>query len=463
MSQAQQSDQQTSGRQVQAARPVYYGWVIVAVCFTVMTLISPMVGAFSIFYVAVLQDLNWSRGDTAIAMSLYLVVNGLTAPFAGGLIDRFGPRRVMPIGTLITAGALVWLSQITSLLQFYVAFGVIAAMGCAMLHIVTLTTVISHWFVRHRGTAIGIVAAGQGVGQVLMPLLQYLINQVGWRGAYLALAAVILIIPTTLILVFLRSRPEDRGLTIEDETGLKRRRRKVAVRGEEENQAREQETNSRHKREVVILDKRWAETEWTVSKAIRTFRFWALTLVMAMFAAGFLMISVQLVAYLREKGYSPVLAASVVGFQGFVNIIGRFMGGTLSDRIGREMTLTLSVTSFIICLVLLNVAGAFVNPVVIYTFALFYGIGSGMTLPALMAAAADLFQGKHFGSILGVITLGGFSGGALGAWLGGYFFDLTHAYVVNFLVAGAVMIVSASLIWKARPGHVRFVRIAQAH
>ncbi|MGH9901024.1 MAG: MFS transporter [Pyrinomonadaceae bacterium] len=458
----EQSDVRSEAPAARAAGPVYYGWVVVAVCFAVMTLISPVVAAFSIFYVAVIRDLGWSRGDTAIAMSIYLVVNGLAAPFAGGLIDRYGPRKVMPVGALVTAGALAWLSQVTALWQLYVAFGVIAAAGCAMLHIVPLTTVVSQWFVRNRGTAIGIVAAGQGVGQVLMPLLQYLIDQFGWRGAYLVLGAVILTVPTTLVLLFLDRRPEDRGLSVEDETGLVRARGKVASGDGAEKAPAGPKAEAARKREVVILDREWAGTAWTVGKAVKTFRFWALTSVMALFAAGFLMISVQLVAYLTEKGYSPVVAASVVSLQGLVNVVGRFAGGTLSDRIGREKTLTLSVSSFIVCLLLLNAAGSSVGPAVIYAFAIFYGMGSGMTLPALMASAADLFQGKHFGSILGVITLGGFSGGAVGAWLGGYFFDLTQAYLVNFLAAGAVMIVSASLMWKARPGRVRFVRIAPA-
>ncbi|HXG64599.1 MAG TPA: MFS transporter, partial [Blastocatellia bacterium] len=277
-------------------------------------------------------------------------------------------------------------------------------------------------------------------------------NRVGWRGAYLALAVVIVTVPTTLVLLFMHKKPVDKGLSIEDEAPLWRKRA--------ESGSADGEPERNRRREVVVVDRSWAEIEWTVGRSIRTFRFWALTLVMAMFAAGFLMISVQLVAYLTDEGFSPVLAASVVGVQGFINIIGRFSGGWLSDRIGREKTLTLSVVSFVICLMLLKTAGAIANPILAYTFAIFYGMGSGMTLPVLMAAAADLFQGKHFGSILGVVTLGGFTGGALGAWLGGHFFDLTQAYDVNFLAAALVMFVSAALIWKARPSRIRQVRVA---
>ncbi len=434
------------------APPVYYGWVIVAVCFTVLALISLIISSFTLFYVPVLQNFNWSRASTAIAMSIYLVLSGVAAPFAGGLIDRFGPRRVMPVGALVAGGALLWLSRSTALWHFYVAFGVVAAIGSAMLHIVPVTTIVSNWFVRHRGTAIGIVTAAPGAGQlILLPVTQSLINRIGWRATYLVLGAAILIIPTVLILLFLYSRPSERGLSIEDETRTRKHKMTGSVMIEDGQKAK-------RRTDLVILDKGWAETEWTIVKAIRTFRFWALTLVMGMFAAGFFLISVHLVAYLTDKGYSSIVAASVVGLQGFINIVGTLLGGFLGDRLGREKTLTLSIAIFIGSIVLLNVGGLIISSAIIYAFAVLYGVGYGMAFPVLMASAADLFQGRHFGSVLGVIVLGGYLGGALGAWMGGYFFDLTQAYRVNFMVAALVMFVSAVFIWKARPGQVRIVR-----
>lgn len=443
--------------QVAESTPIYYGWIIVGACFVIIALVSPIISSFSVFYVAVLQDFHWSRGSTAIALSLHLVIGGIASPFAGDLIDRYGPRRVMPIGALLTASALMWLSQSTALWHFYIAFGVIAAIGSVMLHIVPLTTIVSHWFVRNRGTAIGIVAAGSGVGQLSLPLLQYLISRIGWRNSYFLLGLAILVIPTALIWLFLYSHPADRGLSSDDEMKPRRKRKIVEVVVEAEGEVLERKRGIMRKGEVVILDKEWAEKEWTVGKAVRTFRFWALTLVMAMFAAGFFLISVHLVAYLTDKRYSPVMAASVMGLQGLINVVGKFVGGVLCDRIGREKTLTLSIAIFVGCIVLLNIGGIVFSPLAIYTFTIFYGMGYGMALPALMASAADLFQGKHFGAILGVMILGGFTGGAIGTWMGGYFFDLTQAYQVNFWVAALVMLISAGLIWKARPSRVRLI------
>ncbi len=443
-----------------AASRIYYGWIVVATCFIVIAPVMPlMLPAFGIFQVPILDEFHWDRGDFAIALSIHLVFGGLATPVAGGLIDRFGPRRVMPIGALLTALALILMSRSSALWHFYVAFGLMAAAGSSLLQLVPLTALVSNWFSRHRGTAIGIVSAGTGAGQLaFLPLIKLLIDQIGWRNTYLVFGLAILIIPTTLILLFLHTRPEDRGLSIEDESGRRRRRDEAGAKTEADGGKPGQDDRGDRRAEEVILDKEWTEVDWTLGKASRTFRFWTLALVMTICAAGILLVSVQIVAYLGDKGYGSIIVTSVLFLQGALNMVGEFLGGFLCDRIGREKTLTLSLVTFGASIVFLNMAGAVISPALVYAFTFFYGIGQGMVSPALMTSASDLFQGKHFGSILGVIFLGGYFGGAFGAWLGGSLFDLTGAYKVNFLVSGLAMLTSVALIWKARPGSVLQVR-----
>lgn len=453
---------QVAGEAVQSAGGVYYGWIVVAVCFIVLALNAPLLASFAMFYVPVLNEFQWTRGSTAVAMAIHLIVSGLAGPGAGALIDRYQARRVMPIGALVMGGALLWLSQASALWHFYVAFGVVAALGSALIHITPLTRIVSNWFMIHRGTAIGLLSAGSGAGQlVLLPLLQYLINEIGWRNSYIVLGSLILVVPTVLIIGFLHNSPEDRGLSAEAEMQPRRKRQPVSIVVEEEGQVIGRKRGFIRKNEVVILDQEWVETDWTVFKAIKTFRFWALTLMMAMFAAGFFIISVQLVAYLTDAGYSSMLAASIMGFQGFINMGGKFFGGVLCDRIGREKTLTLSIIMFVTCVIVLALSGTLISAVLVYVFAIFYGLGYGMALPALITSSSDLFDGKHFGAILGVILLGGFLGGAVGTWLGGYLYDRTGTYQMNFLVAALTMVISAMLVWKARPSRVRLVRSVQ--
>jgi MFS family permease len=445
------------------ASRIYYGWIVVAACFLVIAPTAPLFSSFSIFQAPILDEFHWSRGSFAITFSIYLVVGGIAAPIAGGLIDRFGPRRVMPIGALLTALGLILTSRSSSIWHFYVAYGLMAAAGSSLLQIVPLTALVANWFVRYRGTAIGIVNTGSGAGQAaLLPVIKLLIDNIGWRHTYLVVGLTILVIPTTLIWLFLYTRPEDRGLSIEDELGRRRRPDEGGVKAETSGGEAERGKRDGRRSEVVILDKEWAAVDWTVRKAWRTFRFWALGLVLTFFAIGSLLIALQLPTYLKDKGYSSIIIGSVVGLQGVLNMVGEFFGGFLSDRIGREKTLTLSLVTFVVGIVFLNLVGAVSSPTLVYVFTIFYGIGQGMAIPPVMISASDLFQGKHFGRILGVVFLGGYFGGAIGAWLSGSLFDLTGAYYANFLVSGLAMLTSAALIWKARPGSIRQVRSVEA-
>jgi MFS family permease len=442
-----------------ASGSIYYGWIVLAISFLIIAPMATLIASFSIFQVAVLDEFKWSHGSFAIALSIFLLFTGLAMPVAGGLIDRFGPRRVMPIGAIITALGLMLMSQSTSLWHFYVTYGVLGAVGSSLLQHTPLTALVANWFVRYRGTAIGILSAGSGAGQLaLLPLIQLLIKDIGWRHTYLLFGLAILVIPTTLILLFLHTRPEDRGLSIDDESGRGRGRSEVAAKTEARGEEHAQGKRGGRRIEVDILDKEWTNTDWTVAKASRTSRFWTMAFVMIFFASGALLISTQLVAYLGERAYSSILIASVVGLQGMLNMVGEFVGGGLCDRIGREKAATLSLLMFVVSVVLLNLAGGVISPALVYVFTVFYGMGYGMAVPPLVTSVSDLFQGKHFGSILGTIALGGYFGAAGGAWLSGRLFDLTGAYQTNFLVSGAAMLIAAALIWKVRPGSVRQVR-----
>jgi MFS family permease len=450
-----QNTEQINVSTTHAGGRIYHGWVIVVVCLIVMTLAAPLLASFSIFYVAIMKDLQWSREETAIAVAIFLIVNGLAGPVAGSLIDRYKARWVMPIGTLVTAIALVWMSRMTTKWEFYLAYGVLASVGSSLIHLVTFSTIVSNWFMRHRGLAIGAVTAGQGLGQAAIPLVQYLIDTTGWRGAYLAIGLTIFVIPTVLILLFLHSRPEEKGLSLADER-LPWEARPLQM------TATDAQSDKLYEPGFVIVDQTWAATDWTVGRALRTSRFWILTLLITLFGAGYMMVNVQLVAYLEDKGYSPMFAASAVAWQGVVYIFGRFLGGALSDRIGREKAITWSAVIFVLFLLLLYAAGVMSSPLLVYASVTLYGIGGAMPLPALMAATGDIFQGRHLGAIIGVLMLGGFVGGGLGAWLGGKLFDATHSYNSHFVLTVLVTIASAVLICQARPSRVRAIRSAAA-
>src|SRR5260370_41629437 len=141
-----------------------------------------------------------------------------------------------------------------------------------------------------------------------------------------------------------------------------------------------------------------------------------------------------------------------------ISSAGSVFGGAMSDRIGREKSMTLSIVIFIAGIFALSLVESIHSTSLLYAYAVFFGVGFGMAFPTVMASSADLFQGKHYGSIFGAINLIGGVGNAVGAWLGGYLYDVTHSYRVLFAATIGAVAFSTIFIWSARPSKVRVVR-----
>ena len=421
---------------------LYYGWVIVAVSFVTMATVSPAWFSFPLFYPAILEAFGWKRAATAGVFSLNLLVSAIVSPLVGLLIDRFGPRIVMPIGALLFAVGLVGSSRIQGLWQFYVWLGVVAAVGFAAVQIVPNTAIISSWFTRNRATALGIIAAGVGVGRLaLFPLIQQFISTQGWRSTYFLMAGVLAVVVAPLIFVFQRHKPAEKDLQDHAEVSS-------APVGPGTGKAR---------RDLVVVDHEWAAKEWNLKKAMKTSRFWALTVLVAVYSGGLFMIIVQAKLYLTDSGFTSIQAATAIGAHGVMSTAGNFAGGLLADRIGREKSVTLSLAFIIVGIFSLSLIHSHPFNWLLYAYVLFFGTGLGLSFPTIMVSSADIFQGKHFGAIFGAINLGSGLGGAIGAWLGGYLYDRTGSYRAMFWVTLGGMTLSAIFIWIARPGRVRMV------
>jgi MFS family permease len=424
-------------------RKFYYGWIVVATSFVTMAIVSPAWFSFPLFYPPILSEFGWTRAATAGVYSLNLLVSAAAAPLVGHLIDRFGPRLVMPIGAIVFALGLVGSSRISALWHFYLFLGVFAALGFSACQIVPNTAIISNWFTRNRATALGIIAAGVGVGRLtLFPVLQSIISTYGWRTAYVVLACALAFVVAPLIVVFQRHKPADKGMQDHPEASSAP-------------PATRRPGGSR--RDLVVVDHRWAAIEWDLKKALKTTRFWALTMLVTVYSAGLFMVIVQAVAYLTACGFTSAQAAAAIGAHGILSTTGNFAGGLLADRIGREKSVTLSIGLMMLGILSLSLIQGNPSNWLLYGYVFFFGSGLGLAFPTIMVSSADIFQGKHFGAIFGAINLGTGLGGAIGAWLGGYLYDHTHSYRPMFLVTLASMTLSAIFIWIARPGRVRTV------
>ena len=178
-----------------------FGWVIVGISFITLALAYGVWYSFSVFFVALLKEFGWSRSVAAGAFSLFVIVHSVIGPLVGGMVDRFGPRRVIVVGSVCLGFGLALCSLTTAWWHYYLFFGIITAAGVGTTGWVPNTTLIQQWFKAKRGLAIGIISSGIGVGiLVCVPSIQHLINGVGWRVAYRIMALCIPLIVAAMAL-----------------------------------------------------------------------------------------------------------------------------------------------------------------------------------------------------------------------------------------------------------------------
>jgi len=424
---------------------IYYGWIIVAVGLVSMAFWYGVRSSFSIFYVALLEDFPWSRGESAGVQSMALLTYTIMAPLVGGLIDRFGPRRVIVPGILILSTGLILCGSIESLTQFYLYYSVIAGIGVSCIAIVSYSAILAHWFEIKRGLASGIAVSGMGLGTfVMVPLSQYFISLWGFQSSFVLLGILVLIVLLPLNGIFLRHKPQELGLYPDGLDGPTSspnggRRPPSSLPGKE-----------RTENPVEM-----ATDDWTLRRAIGTLRFWALVLFPFFAFIGLFIVHVHNVKFLVDQGIDKMTAAYIYAMVGLVSSVFRIFWGWLSDRIWREITYSLGILCLCLgigSLLLMEITG---QKALSYPFFIFFGMGWGVTAPLFMSTAADLFQGKGFGLIYGIVEGGIGVAGAIGAWSAGFIFDRTQSYLWAFLLGIIVVLISGLLSWVAAPRRVR--------
>jgi sugar phosphate permease len=295
-----------------AARPrrlsgVFYGWWIVAAGGGLQLVQSALLGqAYGAYVVLLRDDFGWSKTALAAASSMREAESGLTGPFQGWLLDRFGPRRVAGVGVVIFAGGFMLFSQVNSLLTFYLAF-IVMAMGASLAGWLTVTYTTVQWFERKRSTAIALTTAGFAAGGMLVPLTALVLEGIGWRQtAFLSGVLVLLVgLPLTRLL---RARPEEVGL------------RPDGVSAEQRHTGNE--------RPALVAQASSVRVDFTLAEALRTRAFWWISLghASALFVVSSM--GVHLVSHLTEsQGYSLGQASTVVFLLTALLLIGTISGG----------------------------------------------------------------------------------------------------------------------------------------
>jgi MFS family permease len=415
--------------------PFFYGWIVVAVTFVTMGIGVNARTSFSLLFSPVVDEFGWQRGLTAGAFSFGFIISAIFTPLNGRLMDRTGPRVVMEVGVLLMAAGFLLAPLTSQPWHLYLTIGALVGAGSVCLGYSGQSLFLPNWFARKRGLAIGIAFAGVGIGSVtLLPWVQTLIEQAGWRTACWTLGLVILFVLAPINLL-LRKRPQDLGLQPDGDAA----------------------PAAGVARASNIVDPVWAATDWTLARALRTSRFWWLAL--AYFCGLYAWYAVQIhqTKYLVEIGFSATAAAWALGFVSLVGIPGQIWLGHLSDRIGREWIWSIASAGFAACYLALIALEHAPSLWLLYLMVFVQGfLGYGFT-SVIGALAMELFEGKHFGSIYGTLTLASLGGGAAGPWITGVIHDRTDSYALAFWIGVALSLVSIVTIWLAAPRKVRAV------
>jgi len=417
--------------------PFFYGWVVIAVAFVTMGIGVNARTSFSLLFPPILDEFGWERGVTAGAFSFGFLVSAILSPTLGKLMDRYGPRLQMEVGVVSVAAGLFLAPLVTRPWHLYATLGVLVGGGSVCLAYTGHSFFLPNWFVRRRGLALSVAFAGVGVGSIiLLPWVQTLIARAGWRTACWTLAVVVLVVLAPLNLLVKR-RPEDMGLQPDGDSA-------AAAAG-----AAAKPSN--------VVDAAWVAIEWTLARAMRTARFW--WIFAGYFCALYAWYAVQVhqTKYLVEIGFSASHAAWALGFVSLAGIPGQVALGHASDRIGREWVWTVGSLGFVMCYVALLALPQAPTPALLYLMVLAQGmLGYGLT-SVIAAIPAEIFQGKHYGSIFGVLMLAAIGGGAAGPWLTGVLHDTLGSYTAAWWIAIGASAVSGAAIWFAAPRKVRVV------
>jgi len=410
----------------------FYGYVILALCFVNMVFLRGVIGSFSVFYLALIEEFEWSYGTAASIASVNAIVYAISSPLIGWSFDRFGPRILMPVGGGLIGLGLIFSGLSHSIWQLYFSYGILAGVGQAGLGFVSQSALISHWFVRRRGTAVGIATMGMGLGAlILVPLAQVLITRLGWRSAFMVIAGLGLITVVPANALFQRRSPNDVGQYPDGAPNLPT----------EETQAPSKNLQGRR--------------QWTMQSAFHSFPFWTITANHLALGTGVSMFYTHVVAYLVHQGFEKLASASIFGIIGLMRFGGTMMWGYASDRLGRTQAYGISTAINAFGLVFLLAVSPNSPDWFAYAFAILFGFGHSAGNPVAATTIADIFSGNKIGTIYGFLEISFGIGMAFGAWFAGYVYDLTGSYRWAFAVGLLSFVISYLAIRLSMAWHQR--------
>lgn len=403
---------------------IFYGWRVVAAAALGLFLGAVPIAVFSfgVFLKPLSQDFHAGRSAIALASTHFNLVVAATSPVAGRLSDRYGARKVIILCTVILAAILV-ASPILSatlwqLYAFYLALGLVA-IGTAP---VPYGKLVSHWFDRQRGLALGLMSCGLAVGAIVMPSLeQRLIVRFGWRGAFAVMGGVVLVVSVPMLSAFLKEKPEDIDLLPDGAPRL------PPAAGAGPN-----------------LGMKWHEV-W------RGRTFWVMVSAFCLMGGTLHACLIHLPAMLADRGSTARTGALASSILGIGVLIARFVSSYLLDRLFGPYVAVLFFSGVGLGLALLRLTAAS-EPAFVAAFLIGMGLGAEADLLAYLATR--YFGLPSIGEVYGYLFSSFLLGGALVGYLMGLGFDRTRSYALP--LSGVFVTTMLAIFLVTRLGPYRY-------
>jgi sugar phosphate permease len=401
-------------------RGVHYGWVIAAVAFLTLITAAGFRSTVGVLIVPLQEEFGWSRATISAAVAINLILYGLGGPFAAGLYDRFGIRRVIVISLATIAISSSLTTQIEAPWQLDLLWGVANGLATGAIGVTLAAVIANRWFVARRGVVTGMLTASNATGQLaFLPLLGWIVSSQGWRSAALTVSIVALAFTLPLVVLLLRDSPADVGLRpfgaiVDDPPIAQQNPFRAAIDG--------------------------------LVTASRTTTFWLLT--GSFFVCGATtngLIGTHLIPASIDHGMSAVTAASLLAVIGVFDLVGTLGSGWLTDRVDpRRLLFWYYGLRGLSLLALPFVIGS--SNLGLIAFVVFYGLDWVATVPPTVAITAHAFGRARVGVVFGWVFGAHQLGAALAAWGAGAARTWFGDYQGAFVTAGLLSLFAAGLV-----------------
>ena len=394
-------------------RRIDHSWLILAAGFAILFFGGGSRFAFGLMLKPMSEDLEVSRSTLSLAVTVFMVVSAVAMPFVGRLVDNWSMRGTIAVGVIVGAVGLALVGQVHHSWQVFLVYGVVYALGNSGSSIAPVVVMVSQWFVERRGVATSVVVSGNAIGQLLIvTALASLLIAIGWRWSFsiLAIASVALVLPLALLIVRPGPQTEPVPSTMEPESEP-------------------------------------SPQPLTFKQALSSRPFFLLMAIYTVCGFQDFFVATHIVAFAQDQGVGDFLAGNLLAWMGVMGLLGVLVAGVMADAFGASRPTVLCFVMRIGIFALILLAQ---NTPAILAFGLLYGFTFLITAPLTVVFLGNIYGPHRLGTLTGTISMIHQIMGGLGAFVGGWIYDLTGDYNAAFVLMLALSLAATVLTFAVR-------------